>query len=50
VLAVPYMLIGSVGQIIEQLHTARARWGITRRVVRVDALDEAEQTLAALRR
>jgi probable F420-dependent oxidoreductase len=48
VLAVPYMLIGSVGQIIEQLHTARARWGITRWVVRVDALDEAEQILAAL--
>jgi len=48
VLAVPYVLIGTIPEIVEQLHTARDRWGITRWVVRVGALDVAEQILAAL--
>jgi len=48
-LAVPYVLIGTVAQIVEQLRDARERWGITRWVVRIDALDVAEQVLAALR-
>jgi len=48
VLAVPYVLIGTIDQIVEQLHTARERWGITRWVVRVGALAVAEQILAAL--
>ncbi len=48
VLAVPYVLIGTIPEIVEQLHCARDRWGITRWVVRVGALDVAEQILAAL--
>jgi len=48
VLAVPYVLIGTIPEIVEQLHSARDRWGITRWVVRVGALDVAEQILAAL--
>ena len=49
VLAVPYVLIGTIAQIVEQMQAARERWGITRWVVRIDALDVAEQVLAALR-
>jgi probable F420-dependent oxidoreductase len=49
VLAVPYVLIGTVAQIVEQLGDARKRWGITRCVVRIGALDIAEQVLATLR-
>jgi len=48
VLAVPYVLIGTIPEIVEQMHSARDRWGITRWVVRVGALDVAEQILAAL--
>lgn len=48
VLAVPYVLIGTIPEIVEQLHTARDRWGITRWVVRAAALTVAEQILAVL--
>lgn len=48
-LAVPYLLIGTIAQIVEQLRDTRERWGITRWVVRTDALDVAEQVLVALR-
>ena len=47
-LAVPYVLIGTITQIVEQLVDARERWGITRWVVRLDALEVAEQVVAAL--
>lgn len=47
-LAVPYVLIGTIAQIAEQLVDARERWGITRWVVRLDALEVAEQLIAAL--
>ena len=49
VLAVPYVLIGTIAQIVEQLRDMRERWGVTRWVVRTDALDVAEQVLVALR-
>lgn len=48
-LGVPYVLIGTIAQIAEQLGDARERWGITRWVVRRDALEAAEQLIAALR-
>jgi alkanesulfonate monooxygenase SsuD/methylene tetrahydromethanopterin reductase-like flavin-dependent oxidoreductase (luciferase family) len=48
VLAVPYVLIGTIAQIVEQLRDMRERWGITGWVVRTDALD-VEQVLVALR-
>ncbi len=48
-LAVPYVLVGSIAQVVEQLHSARERWGITRWVVREPALDAAEKVLAYLR-
>lgn len=47
-LAVPYVLIGTVAQIVEQMHKARQRWGISRWVVRTAALDVAEKVLAKL--
>ncbi len=47
-LAVPYVLVGTIAQIVEQMVTARERWGITRWVVRIDAMDVAERVIAAL--
>lgn len=46
---IPYVLVGTVDQIAGQLATARERWGITRYVVRDDAVDDAEAVIAALR-
>lgn len=48
-LAVPYLWIGSITEIVKQLHAARERWGIARWVVRLPALDHAADVLAALR-
>lgn len=48
-LEVPYVLAGTVEQIAAELQRYRARWGITRYVVRADALDDAERVLAAVR-
>jgi probable F420-dependent oxidoreductase len=48
-LAVPYVLVGTAGQIVEQMYAARERWGITRWVVRTGALDVAEHVLAKLK-
>lgn len=48
VLAVPYLWIGTLAEILDQLHTARDRWGITRWVVRPSALDAVTGILAAL--
>ncbi len=45
----PYALIGSIGQIAEQLMAARERWGIRRWAVRADALDSAARIIARLR-
>lgn len=47
-LAVPYVWVGTTGQIVEQLHAARQRWGITRWVVRTNALDTASEVIAGL--
>ena len=42
------MIIGTTAEIVEQLHTARDHWDITRGVVRAGAFNVAEQILAAL--
>lgn len=47
-LAVPYALIGSVHQVVEQVHAARERWGISRWVVREGALDAVAAIVRAL--
>ncbi|NHD16406.1 LLM class flavin-dependent oxidoreductase [Actinopolyspora sp. BKK1] len=47
-LAVPYLWIGTVAEIVEQLQRAWHRWGIRRWVVRADALDDLASILAAL--
>lgn len=47
-LSAPYVWIGSIRDIVEQIHAARHRWGITRWVVRADALDEAADIITAL--
>lgn len=47
-LAVPYALIGSVHQVVEQVHAARERWGISRWVVREGALDAVTAIIRAL--
>jgi probable F420-dependent oxidoreductase len=47
-LAVPYLWIGTVSEIREQLQAARRRWGITRWVVRADALSDVTNVLTDL--
>ena len=47
---VPYILVGTREQILEQLEATRQRWGITRFVVRAGALEAAADLLAALGR
>ncbi|MGC0249461.1 LLM class flavin-dependent oxidoreductase [Pseudactinotalea sp. Z1748] len=47
---VPYVLVGTQDQILEQLETTRKRWGINRFVVRACAFDTATDLLAALGR
>ncbi len=49
-LSVPYVLVGSAAEIVDQMHAARERWGITRWVMRQDALAAAEVVTAHLRR
>lgn len=44
----PYVWIGTVPEIVEQIHTARQRWGITRWVVRSSALDHVAEIIAAI--
>ncbi|UPK75396.1 LLM class flavin-dependent oxidoreductase [Nocardioidaceae bacterium SCSIO 66511] len=48
--AAPFVLLGTVDQLVEQLLSARERWGISRWAVRADAIDVAEKVLAVLRR
>jgi probable F420-dependent oxidoreductase len=47
-LAVPYVWIGTVEQIAEQLHHHRRRWGVDRYVVRPAAVGVATDVLRAL--
>lgn len=47
-LATPFLLLGTVAEIAEQVAAHRKRWGITRYVVRPAALDAVEAVLAAL--
>jgi alkanesulfonate monooxygenase SsuD/methylene tetrahydromethanopterin reductase-like flavin-dependent oxidoreductase (luciferase family) len=47
VLAAPYAWIGTVPEIVQQLHTARQTWGITRWVIRPSALEHAAEIIAA---
>jgi probable F420-dependent oxidoreductase len=47
-LAGPFVLIGTVTEIVEKLLTARARWGFTRYTVRAGALDAAADVMRAL--
>ncbi len=46
----PYLWIGTVEEIVEQVHTARQRWGINRWVVRAGAFDTAREVIARLAR
>lgn len=47
-LAVPYLWIGTISEIAQQLRSADERWGISRWVVRAPALDHATKILAGL--
>jgi probable F420-dependent oxidoreductase len=44
-LSSPFMLIGTVDEIVAELHAHRARWGITSYVVRANAIDAAAQLI-----
>jgi probable F420-dependent oxidoreductase len=48
-LAVPYTLIGTLSQIVEQIRDAQERWGFHRWVVRLPAIETAEQIIGRLR-
>jgi probable F420-dependent oxidoreductase len=47
-LAAPFVLIGTVAEIVEQLWAARARWGFTRYTVRAGTLDAMTDVLRVL--
>ena len=47
-LAAPYVLFGTVDEIVAELHSHQRRWGISRFVVRAAALDAAERVIARL--
>ncbi|MEW1960670.1 TIGR03621 family F420-dependent LLM class oxidoreductase [Kineococcus sp. NPDC059986] len=47
-LRAPYLWIGTLEEIVEQVHTARQRWGISRWVVRAGAFDTAREVIARL--
>lgn len=46
VMTAPYVLVGSVDEIVDHLAMVRSRWGITRFVVRPPTLDSVEQVVA----
>jgi probable F420-dependent oxidoreductase len=48
-LAAPYVLFGTVDELVAELRAHQRRWGISRFVVRAGALDDAETLLARLR-
>jgi hypothetical protein len=45
-LATPYLMIGSVGAIIERMTAHRERWGFSHCTVRTDALGRIEPIIA----
>lgn len=49
-LAVPYVLIGTIGEIADQLEAARTRWGFSRFTVREPAMDAVIRVMAELER
>jgi probable F420-dependent oxidoreductase len=49
-LAGPFVLIGTVTEIVDKLTAARARWGFTRYTVRAGALDAVADVMRALER
>jgi probable F420-dependent oxidoreductase len=49
VLATPYLMVGSVWELIDRLTERRERWGFTHYTVRPDALGQIEGIMAALR-
>jgi probable F420-dependent oxidoreductase len=48
-LAAPYVLFGTVDELVAELRAHQRRWGISRFVVRAGVMDAAEQLLAGLR-
>jgi hypothetical protein len=48
VLGAPYAWIGTVPEIVEQIHAAYQTWGISRWVVRSSAIDDAADIIAAI--
>ena len=44
----PFMLLGTVDEIVAEVHAHRDRWGITSYVVRDTAMNDAAQVVAAL--
>jgi probable F420-dependent oxidoreductase len=48
VLATPYLLVGSVWELIDRLVERRERWGFTHYTVRPDALDQIEGVMAGV--
>lgn len=49
VLAAPYVLVGTVDQLVEEIGEHEDRWGITSYVVRSDAIDMVAQIIERLR-
>lgn len=48
-LAAPYVLFGTVDELVAELRAHQRRWGISRFVVRAGAMDDAEKLIAGLR-
>ncbi len=48
VLATPYLLVGSVEEVVDRLVERRERWGFSHYTVRRDALLDIEPVVAAL--
>lgn len=46
----PFVLIGTVAQMVEKVLAARARWGFTRYTVRSSSIDAVGEVMAILRR
>lgn len=48
VLATPYLMVGTVRELVDRLHQQRERWGINHYTVRPDALTHLEPVVAEL--
>jgi hypothetical protein len=48
VISAPFAWVGTAGQIASQLRDYGRRWGISRYVIRADALDNAKHTFSTL--